>query len=75
MIEGVPLTRGPHPLFHFGPKYFFLAVIHRFDIAYLSKWLFHTEIPFKMINYGPRVQRLRNTSGTFYKRQDSVYTY
>ena len=57
--------------------YFFLAAMHLFDIAYLSKWLNNNEIPFKMINSWPiaRIQRLRNTSGTFYKCQDGVDTY
>ena len=49
------------------------AVIHLFHIPYLS--FNQSEKPCKMINYGPKVQRLRNTSGTFYKRQDGVYTY
>ena len=75
MIEGVPLTRGHTPYFILGSNLFFLALIHLLDGAYLSKWLNHSETPFKMINYGPRVQRLRNTSGTFYRRQDGVDTY
>ena len=48
----------------------FLAAIHMLDIAYFSKSLNHSETPFKMINYGPRIQRLRNTSGTLYKCQE-----
>ena len=77
MIEGVPLTWGHTPLFHFGLKFFFffLAVIHLFDIAYLSKWFNYSETPSKIINYGPGVQRLRDISGTFYKSLDGVDTY
>ena len=70
MIEGCLSLGATHPISLWAKTNIFLAVIHLFDIAYLSKWLFHSETPFKMINYGPRVQRLRNTSGTFYKRQD-----
>ena len=36
MIEGVPLTWGQTPYFILGSNIFFLAVIHLFDIAYLS---------------------------------------
>ena len=65
MIEWVTLTLGYNPYFiiSFWAKiYFFLAVIHLFGIAYLSKWLNHSETPCKMITYGPRVQRSGNTS-------------
>ena len=75
MIEGVPLTWGHTPYFILGSNIFFLAVIHLFDIAYLSKWFNPSETPSKMINYGPRVQRLRDISGTFYKSLDGVDTY
>ena len=44
---------GLHPLFHFRLKYFFLlAVIHLFGIAYLSKWLNHSETSCKMTIMG-----------------------
>ena len=33
------ITRGYNPYFILGSNIFFLAVIHLFDIAYLSKWL------------------------------------
>ena len=69
---------GLHPLFHFWLEYIFLlAVIHLFDITHLPKSFNHSEKPCKRINYGPKVQRSRNTSaaGTSYKWQDGVYTY
>ena len=67
---------GLHPLFHFGRKYiFFLAVIHLFDITYLSKCSNYSENPCKIITNRPKVERLGNTSGTNYKCQDGIYTY
>ena len=63
------------PISFWAQIYIFLAVIHLFDIAYLPKSFNHSEKLCKMINYGPKVQRLRNTAGTFYKRHDGVYTY
>ena len=63
------------PISFWAKIYFVLVVIHLFDITYLPKSFNHNEKPCKMINYGPKVQRLRNTSGTFYKRHDGVYTY
>ena len=62
MIEGVPLTRGYSPYFILGSNMFFLAVIHLFDITYLSKCLNRSENQCKMIKYVPRVQGSGNTS-------------
>ena len=59
----------------FRAQIYFLAVIHLLDITYLSLFLNQSENPCKIIKYGPRVQRLGNTPGTYYERQDGVYTY
>ena len=75
MIEWMTVTWGYTPYFILGSNIFFLAVIHLFDFTDLPKWFNHSEIPSKMINYGPRVQRLRDISGTLYKSQADVYTY
>ena len=75
MIKWMPLTRAIS-LIHFGLKFKkIVAVIHLFHITYLSMCFNQSEKSCKMINYGPKVQRLRNISGTFYKCQDGVYTY
>ena len=63
------------PISFWAQIYILLAVIHLFDITYLPKSFNHSEKPCKMINYGPRAQRLRNTAGTFYNRHDGVYRY
>ena len=52
----VPMTRGYTPYFILGSNFFFLAVIHLFDITYLSKSFNLSEKSCKMIAERPRIQ-------------------
>ena len=49
------------PISFWAQMYFFLAVIHLFDITYLSKWLFHSETPFKMLKLRGGVKMTETT--------------
>ena len=52
-IEWMPLTWGHTPISFWAKIYLFLAVIHLFDIAYLSKCLNRMEDACKMLNDRP----------------------
>ena len=67
----MPQTQGYTPYFILGSNIYFLAVFLMLQI--LSKCFNHSEKLCEMINYGPNVQRLGITSGTYYKRQDGVH--
>ena len=62
MIEWMPLTRDYNPYFILGSNiFFYLAVIHLFDITYLAKWLFHSETPFKMLKLRDGVKKTKTS--------------
>ena len=64
------------PISFWAQIYFFLAVIHLFDIAYLSKCLIHMEDACKMLNDMPKVERGRGYCvGATNSRDLSFYTY
>ena len=75
MIEWICLTPGYTHYFILVSNILFVAIIYLFDITYLSKCLYHSKSPCKIINHGPRVQRSGKTSGSYYERQDGEYAY